>query len=290
MTDHALERAGVHGDVSRGIVVPDVRVVKPVKRRIRLSEVWTTFPVARIVGVRDMKIKYKQSALGPLWLVIQPFGMLAAISIAFAGVTKVDTGRVPYILFALTGLCVWTYFQQAVTAAPMIFPNNQSVIRRSPCPRVALVTANLLSQLPPLGVVLSVTLVGVLINRGVHVEMLALPLVVVWLFALAAAITMMLSAVAARFRDAVAIVPLLIQAGVFISPVGYPISHAPDGIARDLLYLNPVSGLIEAWRWVMLGTAPTATVVLIALGWTIAGLAFGWFVLARFEVRFADYV
>jgi lipopolysaccharide transport system permease protein len=271
-------------------VVTGVRVVEPVKRRIRLSEIWTTLPVARMVGQRDMKIKYKQSVLGPVWLVLQPFGMLVAISIAFAGVTNVDTGDVPYILFALAGLCVWVYFQQAVTASPSIFPNNYQVVRRSPCPRVALITANLISQLPPLGVVLGVTLVGVLIDRGPQTGWLVLPIMVVWLIALVGAVTTILAAVAARFRDAVAVVPLVIQAGIFVSPVGYPLSTVPDGFVSTLLHLNPVSGLIEAWRWSLLGTDPLEGVVLISLGWTALLLYLGWTIFARLEVRFADYV
>lgn len=215
MSETALERAAPAGAVAP--VLPAVRVVKPVKRRIRISELWTTFPVARTVGVRDMKVRYKQTALGPLWLVLQPFGMLAAVSVAFSSVTNVDTGGVPYFLFALTGLCVWTYFQSAVTTAPAIFPNNQQVVRRSPCPRVALVTANLLSQLPPLGVVMTVTVAGVLIDRGPQAPMLLLPVLAAWLIALVASVAMVLAAVAARFRDAVALVPLLIQAGIFVS-------------------------------------------------------------------------
>src|SRR3954453_11591743 len=90
---------------------PAVRVYRPVKHRVLLSDLWTTVSVARMIGLRDIKAKYKQAALGPLWLLIGPLGMLAAITIAFSGVTDVNTGGVPYVLFALVGLTVWTFIQ-----------------------------------------------------------------------------------------------------------------------------------------------------------------------------------
>ena len=89
--------------------------MQPVKRRVRVSQLWTSLPVTRMVAARDIKIKYKQSALGPLWLLIAPLGLLAAVTIAFYGVTKVDTGGVPYVLFALVGLRVWIYIQLTLT-------------------------------------------------------------------------------------------------------------------------------------------------------------------------------
>src|SRR5689334_11053720 len=90
---------------------PPLRVIRPVRRRIRIPDLWASLPVTRMVASRDIKIKYKQAALGPLWLLIAPLGLLAAVTIAFYGVTKVDTSGVPYVLFALVGLCVWIYIQ-----------------------------------------------------------------------------------------------------------------------------------------------------------------------------------
>lgn len=292
MSDVAVhpEAAGAeHAVAPVGAPITSVRVVESTNHRVRLSEFWSTAPVARMIGVRDMKIKYKQSALGPLWLFIQPLGMLAAISVAFAGVTQVNTGGIPYALFALAGLCVWTYVQLTVTAAPTVFPNNYQVVRRSPCPRVALVTSNLIGQLPPLGVVLIVTVLGVLVSGRVHLQILLLPLVLLWLFAFALALTLLLGSVACRFRDAVALVPLLVQGGIFLSPVGYPISHA-SGIVAILLQLNPVSGIIEAFRWVLLGADPFLGAILASLVTTSLLLVAGWVIFARLEIRFADYV
>jgi ABC-type polysaccharide/polyol phosphate export permease len=265
------------------------RDIVPTKHRVELSELWTTWPVSRVIGARDMKVKYKQSALGPVWLFLQPAAILGAMAIVFTGVTKVNTGGVPYILFALAGLSVWSYFQQALSTAPSVMPHNQHVVRRSPCPRIALVVGNLVAALPALSVVISVTFVGIVIDRGLPWQALALPAVLVWLLLFTGAVSLILATVAARFRDAVALIPLLIQVGVFASPVGYPLAST-HGVIAVLVKINPVSGLIETMRWCLLGASPSITAIMISIGLTAALAIYSWILFGRMEVRFADYV
>src|SRR3954470_20666922 len=232
-----------------------LRVMVPTHRRVRVSEMWTSLPVTRQVAARDIKIKYKQAALGPLWLVLAPLGLLAAVTIAFYGVTKVDTNGVPYLLFALVGLCVWIYIQLTLMTAPQALVQNYVLVRRSACPRIALVNATLISNTPPLAVTLAVTLIGIAIDGRLPVQALLLPFLVAWLVALAWGLVVLLAALAARFRDIVAIVPLIVQAGIFVTPVGYPLAGAPANI-KILVSLNPATGLIEAWRWALLDMSP----------------------------------
>jgi homopolymeric O-antigen transport system permease protein len=265
-----------------------VRVTVPMRRRVRLREVRTSLPVGWMLGWRDMKTKYKQSALGPLWLVLQPLGMLFAISIAFTKVTSVNTGDVPYIVFALAGLAVWTYVQMTITVAPMTLPSNGTVVRRSPCPRVALVTGSLIAVLPPLAVVLTASLAAAAISTGLPVQALLMPLMVAWLLVLMWGFTLLVAALAGRFRDAVAFAPLIVQAGIFLTPVGYPLDAA--GSFAKVLAFNPASGLIEAWRWSLLGIAPDGFAIGIALAETVGAVLVGWYVFGRMEPRFADYV
>lgn len=253
-----------------------------------MREVWTTLPVAWMVGRRDMKIKYKQSALGPLWLVLQPLAMLIAIGVAFSAVTDVSTGDVPYVVFALVGLAVWTYVQMALTVAPNIFPSNQLVVRRSPCPRVALVTGGLIGVLPPLGVVLVASLGAAAISGQLGIQAALLPFMVAWLVLFMWGVSLGAAALAARFRDVVAFSPLIVQAGIFITPVGYPLDTS-DQIA-SVLSFNPISGIIEAWRWSLLGMPPDPFALAIAGAWTVIIVAAGWRIFGRMETRFADYV
>jgi lipopolysaccharide transport system permease protein len=269
-------------------VVPAVRVTLPEKRRIRLPDIWSSRRVGWMLGWRDMTAKYKQSALGPLWLVLQPLGMLAAISIAFSQVTSVNTGGVPYIVFALVGLAVWTYVQMAITLAPSVLPANYQVVRRSPCPRLAFVTGTLISVLPPLGVVLVASIIAAIIAVGLPLQALAMPILVAWLLLMTWGFILLVTALGGRFRDAVALAPLFVQAGIFLTPVGYPLSAA--GSFAKVLAFNPASGIIESWRWSLLGMAPDGFAIVVAVVETVVLGVLGWYVFGRMETRFADYV
>jgi homopolymeric O-antigen transport system permease protein len=271
-----------------GRVDDTLRVTVPVRRRVRLREVRTSLPVAWMLGWRDMKAKYKQSALGPLWLVLQPLGMLLAITIAFSKVTSVNTGNVPYVVFALVGLAVWTYLQMTISVAPITLPSNQLVVRRSPCPRVALVTGTLIAVLPPLAVVLTASVAAAAISGGLPIQALLMPLMLAWLLVFMWGFTLLVAALGGRFRDAVAFAPLIVQAGIFLTPVGYPLDAA--GSFAKVLAFNPASGLIEAWRWSLLGIAPDGFAIGVALAGTVAVVLLGWYVFGRMETRFADYV
>jgi lipopolysaccharide transport system permease protein len=271
-----------------GRVDDTLRVTVPVRRRVRPREVRTSLPVAWMLGWRDMKAKYKQSALGPLWLVLQPLGMLLAITIAFSKVTSVNTGNIPYVVFALVGLAVWTYIQMTITVAPMTLPSNQLVVRRSPCPRVALVTGTLIAVLPPLAVVLTASVAAAAISGGLPIQALLMPVMLAWLLVFVWGFTLLVAALGGRFRDAVAFAPLIVQAGIFLTPVGYPLDAA--GSFAKVLAFNPASGLIEAWRWSLLGIAPDGFAIGVALAGTVAVVLLGWYVFGRMETRFADYV
>jgi lipopolysaccharide transport system permease protein len=271
------------------LIEPTVRVSVPMRRRIRLADLWTSRRVGWMLGMRDMKAKYKQSALGPLWLVLQPLGMLIAISVAFSRVTSVDTGDVPYVVFALVGLAVWIYVQMAITVSPQTLPANDQVVRRSPCPRIAFVTGTVISVLPPLGVVLTASLVAAAVTVGLPIQALLMPLLIAWLLLMTLGFILLVTALGARFRDAVALAPLVVQAGIFLTPVGYPLSAVPGAFGK-LLAFNPASGMIEAWRWSLLGMSPDGFAIAIALVETVVFLVLGWYVFGRMETRFSDYV
>jgi lipopolysaccharide transport system permease protein len=276
-------------DTATGLVQDTLHVTVPVKRRIRLRDVWASLPVGWMLGRRDAKIKYKQSALGPAWLVLQPLGMLLAISVAFSSVTKIPTGGVPYVIFALVGLAVWTFVQMTITVAPQVLPSNWQLVRRSPAPRVAFVTGTLVSVLPPLGVVLIAAVGGAAISGHLGWEALAMPVLIAWLVVLMWGVTLLITAIGARFRDAVAVAPVVVQAGLFFTPFPYPLSYVSDTLAKILAF-NPVSGVIEAWRWSLLGMAPDMFAIGVGLVEVVGFVLLGWYVFGRMETRFSDYV
>ena len=274
---------------SQGVAPLPLRESTPDSRRMSVRDVATSWGVARIFAARDIKVKYKQSLLGPVWLLLQPLGMLAAITIAFSGVTNVDTRGVPYVLFGLVGITVWNFISMTISVAPTAYASNAALVKRSTAPRPAFITAMVASNLPLLGIIMSVTLVATVIGNGLPLQVLLLPVFVVWLLAFTWSLVLFIAPLAARFRDAIALVPLIVQAGIFISPVGYDVSSAPKNI-QTLVALNPVTGLIEGWRWCILGMAPDVVVVLVAVAWTVVLLTTGWYVFRKMEVRLADFV
>lgn len=271
------------------LVPPQHRQYAPAKRRARISEIWTSWRVAKIVALRDVRIKYKQSLLGPVWLLLQPLGMLAGVTVAFAGITTVDTGSVPYVVFALVGVTVYAYFQLTVATAVPAMISNAPLIRRSTCSRVALVNGALVANLATLGVMSAITIVLAIALNGLKWQLVAFPLLVVALVVFLWGPALLLASIAARFRDAVAIIPLILQAGMFVSPVGYPIAGTTGGL-WVLLSLNPISGIIEAWRWSILGVAPQTLPLICAACWIVVLSVAGWRVFTRLEPEFADYL
>lgn len=267
----------------------ELREYAPDKGRVRLSQVWSTRRITTMVALRDVRVKYKQAALGPLWLLLAPVGLLLAITVAFSGITDVPTPGVPYMLFALVGLISWTYIQLCLSLSPQVLVNNSALVRRSTCPRLALIQGSMLANLPPVAVMLVAALVALLLGRGIPTQAVLIPLLLVWLMVLAWGVSLLFAAVAARARDIVAVVPLVVQAGLFVTPVGYAIEGAPKNIER-LLIMNPVSGIIEAWRWSLLDIPPNMAAVGVSLATTLTVAILGWIVFVRAEIRLADYV
>jgi ABC-type polysaccharide/polyol phosphate export permease len=242
-----------------------------------------------MAALRDMRIRYRQSILGPVWLVLQPLGLLAALMIAFSGVANADTNGVSSLLFTVVGVTVWTFTQQAISSGSTAMISNSTLVRRSNCPRVALVTGSLLANLPTLGVMAVISLLLTVIIRGLPLQVLLLPLAIVWLIVLMWGPVLMFAGVATRFRDAVAAIPILLQAGVFLTPVGYAIQGAPHWL-QVLLWLNPITGALEVWRWVILGVDPVVAAVAISAAWTVVLGGVGWWLFSRLETGFADYL
>ena len=215
--------------------------------------------------------------------------MLVGFIVVFNGVANVDTGGTPYAVFALVGLTVWTYMQIALTQGAMALVSNRDLIRRFNCPRVAFSNGTLISALASPVVMLAVTLVAVAATVGIETQILLLPALIVWLIGLVWGLVLMFSAITARYRDVVGILPFLFQAALFLTPVAYPASAAPEWI-RGWLDLNPATGLLEAWRWALLGTDVSMAALAVSLVSTVVTIIAGWQIFTRMEVKFADFI
>jgi homopolymeric O-antigen transport system permease protein len=272
----------------RALELPVERVIAPAKRRLRIRDLLRERAVIGVLAGRDFKVKYKQSMLGPLWLVFQPLALLAAFFVAFRGIGDVQTSGVPYAVFALSGLAIWAFFQASMTIGAVALISNYHLIRFTPCPRPAFPIAGIIASLPSFVVTAAGALTLAAVTGHLSIKVLLAPIVVVWLFLLTAGLVMLAAAVTVRYRDLQSALPFLLQVGVFLAPVGYAVGQLSD-VVRGIVYLNPLTGIIEAWRWMVLsGYHSSIEPIAISLVMSAVLVTFGWWFFTRLETTMAD--
>jgi lipopolysaccharide transport system permease protein len=282
--------ASVHNTIVPQRPVGDVVVTRAAtEARLRLRDLLGYGPLLRALATRDLKARYKQAALGPAWVVFQPLALLIAFSIGFKSVAHIQTSGVSYFLFAMVGLTVWTYFQAAVMASTGSVVNNYALVRWTSCPRLALPIATLIASSPSFGVTCVVALLGSIIGGYVWVGTLLVPVLAIWLFILTASVAVFLAAISVRARDVLSAVPFLLQVVLFLAPVAYPTSQLSSKI-QTLISINPLTGLIDAWRWCLLGVHPDITAIWIGLGVTGVLVVVAWKTFAAIEAVMSDEI
>jgi lipopolysaccharide transport system permease protein len=289
MQEADLQQSAVTIADVRELEAPIVRRIKPVKRRLRLPDIWRGRQVIRVMASRDFKVKYKQSLLGPLWLVFQPLALLAAFFVAFRNLANVQPG-IPYSVFALVGLSVWSFFQASMTIGSASIITNMMLVRFTPCPRFAFPIAGVIASLPAWAFTTAAAVVAAAATGTLSPRVLLLPLGVVWLFLLTAGFVGLAASFSVRYRDILAAMPFLLQVGLFLAPIGYPL-HQLGPVVRQLVELNPLTGLIEAWRWMIVaGYAVSSRVIIFSLVTTAVVVVAGWRNFTRLETTMADEI
>jgi lipopolysaccharide transport system permease protein len=244
-----------------------------------LTEIWEYRELLYFLVWRDVKVRYKQTAIGVGWALLQPLMAMLAFTVVFSGFAQMPSGGSPYPLFVFIGLMPWTYFSQAVIRSTSSLVGESSVIKKVHFPRVIVPLAAAIAPLIDLGLSL-VALFGLMVWFGVGPtwSLAFLPGFTVLAVASAVGVGLWLSALNARYRDIGHAVPFLTQFWLFASPVAYPASVVPEKW-RLLFGLNPVVGVIEGFRWAVLGgVSPDWGVVgistLIVIALVGSGLAF----------------
>jgi lipopolysaccharide transport system permease protein len=240
-----------------------------------LDEVWHARELLYFLVWRDVKVRYKQTALGIAWSVLQPFLTMVVFTIFFGRLAKMPSDGVPYPLFALAALVPWTYFATAASNGAASLVGNQHLIAKVYFPRVLVPLAAVL--MPAVDLAVSFGMLVVLM-AWYHVvptaAIAALPLYAGLGILTALAVTLWTSALSVRYRDARYVLPFVIQIWLFISPVAYPASMVP---ARwRLLYaLNPMATVVEGFRSSLLGTPGPGSMAAIAVAVVAAALVAG---------------
>ena len=259
---------------------------------LHLRELWEYREVLYFLIWRDIKVRYRQTLIGVAWVIVQPLMTMTVFTIFFGRVVRIPSDGVPYSVFVLAGLVPWLFFASGLSSSANSLVLNSHLISKVYFPRLLLPLARILGGFPDLGISL-LLLATVVWYHGLPIR----PALLLWLpvFLLLACVTsfgvsLWLSALNVRYRDVQHIIPFLIQIWMFSTPIAYPSSLLSDR-ARTIYGLNPMVGVVDGFRWTLLGTGePPWPSVAASAAAAVVILILGAFFFRRAERSFADLV
>jgi len=240
---------------------------------------------------RDLKVRYKQTLLGASWAILQPFLTMVVFSIFFGNLAKVPSDGIPYPIFSYTALIPWTLFSKALQDASRSLVANSHMITKVYFPRMILPLSSVMAGVVDF-LIAFVVLLGMMVFYNIFptVNVLVLPLFLLLALVTAVGVGLWLSALNVLFRDINYVLPFLTQFWMFLTPVAYPSSMVPS--EWQVIYaLNPMTGVVEGFRWALLGTGqPPGIMTLVSSITAVVLLISGMFYFRRMERLFADMV
>ncbi len=274
-------------------VAPSVVVVTPPRgwAALNLRDLWAHRDLVYFLAWRDVKVRYAQASIGVAWAVLQPLLMMVVFTVFLGRLAKVPSDGIPYPVFAFSGLLPWTYFSNATGTATESLVSSSNLVSKVYFPRLAIPLAALLSWLPDL-LVATGMLIMMMLAYGLMPAWTTVLLPVFALYALLAAssVSVWLSALNVAYRDVRYAVPFLIQLWLFATPVVYPASLVP-GRFRALFGLNPMAGVVEGFRWGLLGRGhPPWALMGVSAAVALVLLVGGLYHFRRVEHGFADVI
>ena len=258
---------------------------------LKLREIWEYRELLYFLVWRDIKVRYKQTALGATWAVIQPLMTMVVFSLFFGQLAKIPSDGVPYPIFSFAALVPWTFFANGLTASSNSIVGSSHLITKVYFPRLVAPLASVLPGVVDFALAF-VILLGMMLFYGIvpGLAILWLPLFLLLALVTALGIGLWLSALNVEYRDVRFLVPFLTQIWLFATPIAYPSSLLPEPW-RTIYGLNPMVGVVEGFRWALLGTnqAP-GPMILVSTAAALLILVSGAFYFRRMERTFADIV
>jgi|SRR5215472_2855976 len=256
-----------------------------------LAALWEYRELLYFLVWRDLKVRYKQTLIGAGWAIFQPVMTMVIFTVVFGNLAKIPSDGLPYAVFAYAALLPWTYFSQALTGSGLCLVNSAHLITKVYFPRLIMLLAAVIT--PAVDFLLSFVLVlGLVAWFGIAPTwgLLALPLFFLLAMGTALAVGLWLSPLNVRYRDVGYTIPFLTQFWLFASPVAYPVSLVPESW-RLLYSLNPMVGVIEGFRWALLGKEnPNFMVMLVSTAVILVLLVGGIIFFKQMERTFADVI
>jgi lipopolysaccharide transport system permease protein len=270
-----------------------VFVIQPSNRwvALRLDELWHYRELIYFLTWRDIKVRYKQTALGAAWAILQPLLTMLLFSLFFGRLAKVPSDGIPYPLFSMAGLVPWTFFAFGLTQSSNSLVASSNMIKKIYFPRLIIPISTVFSGLVDLMLAFLTLLImmawhGVALTRNV----LWVPALVALAFATALGVGLWLSAMNVKYRDIRYIVPFLVQFWMYATPIAYPSSLLSEPW-RTLFGLNPMVGVVEGFRWALLGaTQPPLALLGMSVLVVVVLLGSGLLYFRRMERTFADII
>ena len=257
---------------------------------LKLQERWEYRELLYFLTWRDVKVRYKQTALGGAWAIIQPVMTMIAFSLFFGQLAHIPSDGVPYPIFSYAALVPWGFFANALGQASNSLVSNANLVSKVYFPRLVVPLASILAGVIDTGIAFLV-LLGMMAYFGIMPSLAVMLLPVFLLLALTTAlgVGLWLSALNVQFRDVRYVVPFLTQFWLFITPVAYPSSLLSEPW-RTVYALNPMVGVIEGFRWALLGTPAPGPMIAVSASASVALLVSGAFYFRRMERGYADLV
>ena len=270
-----------------------ITIIEPKKGwiPIDLREIWNYRELFYFLTKRDIKVRYKQTVLGGLWAIIQPVFTMVVFTLFFGRLAKMPSDGIPYPIFVYAGLLPWTYFANALSTSGNSLVGSANLITKVYFPRLIIPASASMAGLLDFFIAMLVMGAMMIYYQFVpSIGILLFPFLVGLTFLCAVGVGLWLSALNVQYRDIRYVIPFLVQLWMFVSPVIYPISMVPQKY-QWLLALNPMGGVIEAYRASLLGHMPInwfllglSTVIIIIL--FLSGLYY----FRRMEKTFADVI
>jgi len=259
---------------------------------LKLGELWRYRELLYFLTLRDIKVRYKQTVIGAAWAIIQPFMTMIVFTLFFGGLAAIPSDGLPYPIFSYAALVPWTFFANGLTLSANSLVGSSNLIKKIYFPRLVIPIATIFSGGVDF-VLAFVVLIGLMLFYGIvpTANVIFLPLFLLLAFVTSLGVGLWLSAMNVQFRDVRYVVPFLTQFWLFITPIAYPSSLIENDILRALYALNPMTGVVEGFRWALLGTdtAPGPT-ILISAAVALVLFVTGLFYFRRMEKSFADVV
>ena len=277
-----------HSAISSGEIV----IEKPRSwLSLRLGELWRYRELLLFFVWRDIKVRYKQTILGVAWAVLQPLITMVIFSVIFGRLANIPSDGIPYPVFSFAGLLPWQLFARSISDATSSLVTNQNMVTKVYFPRLILPMSTSLSGLVDFGIALLI-LFGLMVYYAIVPtwRILLIPVLVVFTLMTSMSVSFWLSALAVRYRDIRFITPFLVQVWLYATPVVYPSTLVPEQWLW-LYRLNPMTAVVEGFRWVLYGQTPaTSHLYLLSVGVVLLLLFSGLIFFQRMELTFADEI